>query len=174
MDRVVSFDENTRNTRAQSSRLGDAWRRMTRVIVDANGALSASTGAFVRRGTGAEWNRRGSGETRFWPWSERKSQEFARTDQYCPRTWICLFLSAPFSLSLSLVLSSVKIPSVCPVLFHLLLPFPLPFPRYYSDSSTSVSLFLHFFFLLFFCTSFPPHPVLHRVQGIYAHLFLPL
>lgn len=75
-------------------------------------------GGIRTSGTGAERSRRGSGETRFWPWSERKSQEFARTDQYCPRAWICLFPSAPFS-PLSLVLSSVKIPSVCSVLFYL-------------------------------------------------------
>lgn len=149
-----------------SSGLRNPWRTMTRVIVDASGAVSASTGIRVL-GSGAEWSERGRGETRFWPWSKRKSQEFARTDQYCPRTWIRLFPYTPFSLSLS----SVKISLAYPVLFHLcslfhflflaIAPVPLVPCLYFP-------IFPFQSFLLPFCSS------LHTVWGTFTRLFLPL
>lgn len=123
---------------------------MTRVIAGASGALSASTGIREVASTlctgveeGLESCRKG--DVGLWTWNEPKSQEFARTDQYCPRTWMVAPLCFPSTPSFrlfhaSLASLSLKIPVHPPLRpFLRFIIFLLPFAPSFLDLASRAS-----------------------------------
>lgn len=113
---------------------------MTRLIVDASEALSASTGIrWLWDGPVAEWSGTGRGDMVLVRWSERKSPGVCANRSILPPR-----VDISSSLSLSLSIHSFLL--VKNLLVDLSYPLSSPFPPIFSFSVFfSLSPFLYFF-----------------------------